>query len=233
MNKLVTKILKGSGVKAKVTNDAKQPKFRVVNNYLTLEGIVTRRSYSMKITDVKGTVVDELSVAIKNGNDIANRINESINTLNSLSPIYDNMLKEAEDAEFEDIPEGEPGDINTVLSSVTSVYETLMELAERVSKISNSMEENDTAGKSFITSIVGSLYDVAADLEDYKQECIEEIHGDANESLETKPTMRKRTAISVAMDNLSICEAVLKGHTTMNDICTAIKDIKSELAVRG
>lgn len=233
MNKLVTKILKGSGVKAKVTNDANQPKFRVVNNCLTLEGIVTRKSYSMKITDVKGTVVDELSVAIKNGNDIANRINESINTLNSLSPIYDNMLKEAEDAEFEDIPEGEPGDINTVLSSVTSVYETLMELAERVSKISNSMEENDTAGKSFITSIVGSLYDVAADLEDYKQECIEEIHGDANESLETKPTMRKRTAINVAMDNLSICEAVLKGHTTMNDICTAIKDIKSELAVRG
>lgn len=233
MNKLVTKILKGSGVKAKVTNDANQPKFRVVNNYLTLEGIVTRKSYSMKITDVKGAVVDELSVAIKNGNDIANRINESINTLNSLSPIYDNMLKEAEDAEFEDIPEGEPGDINTVLSSVTSVYETLMELAERVSKISNSMEENDTTGKSFITSIVGSLYDVAADLENYKQECIEEIHGDANESLETKPTMRKRTAINVAMDNLSICEAVLKGHTTMNDICTAIKDIKSELAVRG
>ena len=146
-----------------------------------------------------------------------------------LADISFNLCKTAEVT----CPEGEPGDINTVLSSVTLVYETLMELAERVSKISNSMEENDTAGKSFITSIVGSLYDVAADLEDYKQECIEEIHGDANESLETKPTMHKRTAINVAMDNLSICEAVLKGHTTMNDICTAIKDIKSELAVRG
>lgn len=234
MNKLVAKILKESGVTAKVTNDSKKPRFRVVNSKLTLEGMVTSTNYSMKITDSKGTIVDELSVSVKNGNDVANRINESINTLNTLSPIYDNMLLKEEEEEFEDLPEGEPGDMNTVLSSLSTLYGTLMDLAETTKKISNSMEEDDAEGKNFILSVVGSIYDLAIDVDKYREECLEEIHGDAKESLEdANPRMSKKTAINTVMDNISVCEAALKGHKSMKDICIALKDIKSELLVRG
>lgn len=234
MNKLVAKILKESGVKAKVTNDSKKPRFRVVNSKLTLEGTVTRTNYSMVIKDIKGKVVDELSVSVKNGNDVANRIHESINTLNTLSPIYDNMVLKEEDAEFEDLPEGEPGDINTVLTSLSTLYDNLMELAENTKKISNSMEEDDAEGKNFILSLVGSIYDIAIDVDKYKEDLIEELHGDSNESLKkSRPVVSQKVAVNSALNNLSVCEAALKGYKSMDDICLALKDIKSELIVRG
>ena len=153
-NQIVTKVLKESNVDAKITKDAHNPKFRVTNNKLTLEGLVKNSTYSMKITDTKGSVIDELSVAINNGNDLVNRINESINTLNKLSPIYDNQLKLKEDEEFEEIPEAEPGDTIGALNALNGVYDALMDLAEQVDGITDYFEDDEMRAERQKESIV-------------------------------------------------------------------------------
>ena len=51
MNKFITKIFKSAGVNAKVSRDTESPRFRVVDNALTLEGLVTSDRYTMTIKD--------------------------------------------------------------------------------------------------------------------------------------------------------------------------------------
>ena len=181
MNKIITKVLKESNVDAKITKDINNPKFRVVNNKLTLEGIVKNNTYSMTIKDVKGVVIDELSVNITNGNDLINRVNESINTLNKLSPIYDNQAKLTEDEEFEEIPEAEPGDIKGALNALNSVYDTLMNLAEEVDRITGYYDDDEAEDKNQIISYVAALYDLAMDISDYREDKIEEMREDEEE----------------------------------------------------
>ena len=63
MNKFITKVFKSAGVNAKVSRDTESPRFKVVDNALTLEGLVTSDRYTMTIKDNKGKVVDNLSVS--------------------------------------------------------------------------------------------------------------------------------------------------------------------------
>jgi hypothetical protein len=89
MNKFIAKIFKSAGVDAKVSKSADNPRFKVVENKLTLEGIVRPNRYMMTIKDNTGKQIDNLSLVVSNSNDIVNRINESINTLKLLSSAYD------------------------------------------------------------------------------------------------------------------------------------------------
>lgn len=231
MNKLVTKILKESNVDAKITNDSTKPKFRVKNGQLTLEGIVSAKRYSMKIVDVKGNIIDELSVSIKDSNDIVNRINESIQTLNKLSPIYDNHIKLQEDEEFEDIPEAEPGDIRGALAQLQTIYDSLMDLAEATSKISDYYEEEDVEGKQTIVSFVSAIYDIAMDISDYREDRLEELEEPQEENY--KPRMSTKSATKTALEHLTIAECSLQDQATLKNVKEAIKDIRAELTVRG
>ncbi len=231
MNKLITKVLKESNVDAKITNDSKNPRFRVKNGQLTLEGMVTSNKYKMKIYDTKGDVIDELSVGIKDSNDVVNRINESILTLNKLSPIYDNHIKLQEDEEFEDLPEAEPGDIRGALAQLQSIYETLMDLAETVDKISDYYEDSDVEGKQNIVSYVSAIYDLAMDISDYREDCLEELNAPKDESY--KPRFGKKSALKNALDHVTMAEACLYKQSELKDIHSAIKDIKAELTIRG
>ncbi len=233
-NKLITKILKESNVDAKITKDVDSPKFRVVNNKLTLEGIYRNNKYSMKIKDTKGDTIDELSVNITNGNDLVNRINESINTLNMLSPIYDSRVKIQEDEEFEELPEAEPGDIRGALGALQGIYDKLMDLAEEVDRITDYYEEDEAEDKSQIVSYVASLYDLAMDISDYREDKIEELQEEAEEGTNesVKPRKSIKTSYNTALNNIKIAEAALRGHEEYNDIQKILKNIRTEIELR-
>ena len=231
MNKLVTKILKESGVDAKITRDEDKPKFRVKSGQLTLEGVVTSNSYSMKITDKAKEVIDEFTVSVKNSNDIVNRINESINTLNTLSPIYDKQMQLKEDEEFEELPQAEPGDIKGALVQLDGVYDELMDLAERTDGISDYFEEDDVDGKQNIISFVSGMYDLAMDISDYKEDKIEEMEAPVDESY--KPRKSTKSALTIALEHITIASASLASQKNCKDIKDAIDNIKAELTVRG
>ena len=231
MNKLVTKILKESGVDAKITRDNKRPKFRVRNGQLTLEGIVSSSKYTMKITDTKGDIIDELSVSVKDANDIVNRINESILTLNKLSPIYDNQIKLKEDEEFEEIPDVEPGDIKGALNAITVVRDNIMDLADNTDQILDYYDDKDVEDKQEITGFVAALYDLAIDMDEYKEDKIEELNAPKEESFKVKKS--SKSASRIALEHITIAQASLKGQPGCESLYNALKDIKSELTVRG
>ena len=234
MNKIITKVLKESNVDAKITKDINNPKFRVVNNKLTLEGIVKNNTYSMTIKDVKGVVIDELSVSITNGNDLINRVNESINTLNKLSPIYDNQAKLTEDEEFEEIPEAEPGDIKGALNALNSVYDTLMNLAEEVDRITGYYDDDEAEDKNQIISYVAALYDLAMDISDYREDKIEEMREDEEEDTNEsyKPRKSFKSSCNTALNNITIAEASIRGHKDLRDIQQVLKNVRTELSLR-
>ena len=233
-NKLITKILKESNVDAKITKDMDAPKFRVVNNNLTLEGIYKNNKYAMKIKDFKGEVIDQLSVNITNGNDLVNRINESINTLNNLSPIYDKQLKLKEDEEFEELPQAEPGDINGALKSLQEVYDILMNLAEKVDSITDYFEDDEAEDKNQIISYVATLYDLAMDISEYRTDKIEEMHEgddeDVNESVKVCKTAK--SSCMNALNNITVAEAMLRGHKEFKDVQQVLKNVRTELELR-
>ena len=234
MNKIVTKVLKESNVEAKITKDINNPKFRVVNNKLTLEGIVKNNTYSMTIKDVKGAVIDELSVNLSNGNDLINRIHESINTLNKLSPIYDNQIKLKEEEEFEELPEAEPGDIRGALTALEGIYNAVMDLAEQVDKITDYYDDDEAEDKNQIISYVATLYDLAMDISDYREDKIEEMQeAKADKTNENyKPRKSFKSSCNKALDNITIAEASIRGHKELRDIQQVLKNVRTELSLR-
>lgn len=231
MNKLVTKILKESGVDAKITKDVEKPRFRVKSGQLTLEGVVTSKSYSMKITDKAHAVIDEFTVSVKNSNDIVNRINESINTLNTLSPIYDKQMQLKEDEEFEELPEAEPGDIKGALNQLDVIYNELMDLADRVDKISGYYKEDDVDGKQQIVGYISAIYDLAMDISDYREDKLEELEAPTDESY--KPHKTAKSSAKLALEHITIASAMLAEHSAYKNLRNAIDNVRAELTVRG
>lgn len=231
MNKLITKILKESGVDAKISRDVNRPKFRIKNGQLTLEGIVSKSKYSMTIKDTKNEIIDELSVSVKDANDIVNRINESINTLNKLSPIYDNQIKLKEDEEFEEIPDVEPGDIKGALNALTDVRDSIMDLANNTDDILDYFDDDEIEDKQDITGFVAGLYDIALDIEEFKEDKLEELEGPKDESF--KVNKSKKSATRIALEHITLAQASLKGHDDCKELYDALKDIKAELTLRG
>lgn len=232
MNKFIGNIFRQAGVTAKVSKDSKNPKFRVVENKLTLEGVVRPNRYSMKITDNTGKQIDSLSVVVQNSNDIVNRINESVQTLQMLSKVYDQEKLVEEDEEFETVDvnteEDEPEDI---LSGLSSVYEDVLDVAEKVQSLTDVVDDTDAETINNIIGIASSLYDCAIDIDDLKMDMQPEDDEDIDESL-----TRQKTSVGTVkqvLNNLTISEALLSGNKELCDVLKAIKDIKAELIVRG
>lgn len=233
MKKLISKVLKESNVNAKIGN-GNIPKFKVTDNKLTLEGIVKGNKYSMKIKDHKGNIIDNVEVTVNNDNDVVNRINESIMTLKQLSPIHDKQVKLQEEEEFEEIPEAEPGDLEGAVQELNNVFDNLMDFADSVANIGNYFEEDDVENKNTVTSFVGAVYDLAMDIEEFAEDTVEAIEEEKEEAEAATESFRKprkslKAATRLAIDNITIAEAMLRGHKSCDNLRQALRDIKSEL----
>ena len=148
---------------------------------------------------------------------------------------YDNQAKLTEDEEFEEIPEAEPGDIRGALSALDSVYNTLMDLAEEVDRITGYYDDDEAEDKNQIISYVAALYDLAMDISDYREDKIEEMNegndeDDTNESY--KPRKSFKSSCNTALDNITIAEASIRGHRDLRNIQQVLKNVRTELALR-
>ena len=230
MNKFIAKVFKSAGVNAKVSKDSENPRFKVTENQLTLEGVIKNDKYIMKIKDTKGKLIDNISVSVSNSNDIVNRINESINTLKMLSTAYDNRQLKEEAEEFDDVvvDENEP---DNLIDGLSNLYDAILDLAEQAESLCDLADEDDAEQLSNIIGFSSSLYDCAIDVDDYKEDVIEEQQEEVEESY-TRTKTSKGSARK-AIDNLTLAESLLRKNKDTADIAKAIKDIKSELIVRG
>lgn len=226
MNKFIAKIFKSAGVDAKVSKDSKNPRFKVVENKLTLEGTVRGNRYTMAIRDNTGKKIDNLSVTIDNSNDIVNRINESVNTLKLLSKAYDSKKLVEEDEEFDTVIADED-DPETLVDGLSELYSKILDVAEYSETLSDLADSNDAETLSTLISFSSSLYDCAIDVDD--------LIDDMSESDVTENVSHgtNRSNLSKAIDLLTICEATIQKDRKLSDITRAIKDIKSELVLRG
>lgn len=230
MNKFIAKVFKSAGVNAKVSKDSENPRFKVTENQLTLEGVIKNDKYIMKIKDTKGKLIDNISVSVSNSNDIVNRINESINTLKMLSTAYDNRQLKEEAEEFDDVvvDENEP---DNLIDGLSNLYDAILDVAEQAESLCDLADEDNAEQLSNIIGFSSSLYDCAIDVDDYKEDVIEEQQEEVEESY-TRTKTSKGSARK-AIDNLTLAESLLRKSKDTADIAKAIKDIKSELIVRG
>lgn len=229
MNKFIAKIFKSAGVDAKVSKNSDNPRFKVVDNKLTLEGVVRSNRYTMSIKDNTGKKIDNLSVIVSNSNDIVNRINESINTLKMLSSAYDQQKLVEEDEEFDTVIADEDAP-ETLEDGLNTLYDSIMDVAEQAEQLTDIADSDDAEQINEIIGIVSSLYDCALDVDDFLDELADDEE-DIDESIRRKS--RKSASTESIVNELTIVESMLRVNKENSDILKAIKDIKSELIVRG
>jgi hypothetical protein len=232
MNRLIKQVFKKAGVNAKITRDTENPKFKVTDGMLTLEGSVKDAVYSMKIKDIKGKTIDNISVSVKNTNDVVNRLSESLTTLHMLSETYSkNKLVEDDEDEFDDVvvDENEPQDL---VSGLEALYDGIMDVANQAESLVDLADSSDAEQLSQIIGFSSALYDCAMDIDDYIVETTDIDEDDMDESVNRR-VRTSRGYVDKAISNLTMCENLLRGSSNHKDILKAIKDIKSELIVRG
>ena len=232
MNKFIAQVFKKAGVNAKVSKDSENPRFKVTDNKLTLEGIIKNDKYIMKIRDTKGKLIDNISVSVSNSNDVVNRINESLNTLKMLSSAYDNRQLKEEAEEFDDVVIDEDAP-ETLVDGLEGLYDAILDVAEQAEALSDLADENDAEQLSNLIGFSSSLYDCAIDVDEYREDIIEEQEEEASvEESYSKVKTSKGTARKV-INNLTMAESLIRKNKDLADIAKAIKDIKSELIIRG
>ena len=238
MNKFITQIFKNAGVNAKISKDSKNPKFKVVENNLTLEGIVRPNRYTMSIKDSTGRKIDSISVVVTNSNDIVNRINESINTLKLLSPVYEQQKLKEEDEEYDtididDVEEIEDTEPTSLVDGLDKLYDSILDVAEQAENLTDVADEDDADQINTVIGIVSSLYDCAIDVEDFKEDLVEEDEEDEMDESVKRRVRKSAGSVRNAIAQLTMVESMLRGNKQLTDIFKAVKDIKSELIVRG
>lgn len=239
MNKFITKIFKSAGVNAKVSKDSATPKFKVSEGKLTLEGVIRDNKYIMKIRDYRGKVIDNLSVNVSNSNDIVNRVNESLTTLKMLSGAYENKQLQEDAEEYDDVVvddeviEDAP---ESITDGLEDLYDAIMDVADKAEDLVDLADENDAEQLSTLIGFSSSLLDCAIDVDEYKEDLIEEEAEEVEdeEVIESFKKVRlSRGNARKALDNLTIAESLLRKCDNYSDIVKAIKDIKAEMIVRG
>ena len=239
MNKFITQIFKSAGVNAKVSKDSATPKFKVSDGKLTLEGVIKDNKYIMKIRDYRGKVIDNLSVNVSNSNDIVNRVNESLTTLKMLSGAYENKQLQEDAEEYDDVVvddeviEDAP---ESITDGLEDLYDAIMDVADKAENLVDLADENDAEQLSTLIGFSSSLLDCAIDVDEYRDDLIEEEteeveDEEVNESF--KKVRLSRGNARKALDNLTMAESLLRKCGNYSDIVKAIKDIKAEMIVRG
>lgn len=237
MNKFIAQIFKSAGVDAKVSKDEKNPRFRVREGKLTLEGFVGKSRYSMTISDNTGKSIDSLTVSISNSNDIVNRVNESINTLKLLSKAYDSKKLVEEDEEFDTISaddeiEEEPSEPSDIVDGLGELYDRIVDVADFADNLLDYIDPDDAEMRSTVIGFSSKLYDCAIDADDLISDLEEEAESEVAESV-SRGIRVKKSDVEKVIDALTISEALLRKDNRYNTITQAIKDIKSELVLRG
>jgi hypothetical protein len=233
MNKFIAKIFKTAGVNAKVSKSSENPRFKVVENKLTLEGVVRKNRYTMTIKDNTGKQIDNLSVVISNDNDVVNRINESINTLKLLSSVYDKSKLVEEDEEFDNISVEDEDAPDNLVDGLDRLYDSILDVAEQAEQLTDIADEDDAEQINQVISIASSLYDCAIDVDEFKDDLTDyDEDEDIDESISRK-AMKSNPNMKNAISSLTMVESVLRGNKDVSDILRAVKDIKAELIVRG
>ena len=195
---------------------------------MTLEGIVKPNRYAMTIKDNTGKQIDKLSVVIQNSNDVVNRISESLQTLHLLSENYDSNLLKEEDEEFDEIVVDEDAPAN-IIDGLDNLYDSILDVAEQAEALVDVADDNDAEQINAVIGLASSLYDCAIDVDDLKSDLIDEDE-DIDEGLSR---VVSKSDVEKALNSLTMAESLLRKNRNYSDIYTAIKDIKSELIVRG
>ena len=239
MKDFITQIFKSAGVNAKVSKDSENPRFKVQENKLTLEGVIKNDKYIMKIRDYKGKIVDNLSVSVSNSNDVVNRINESINTLKMLSKAYESKQILEDEEQYDDVIIDDEEEVaedapESIIDGLDDLYDAILDVAEKAESLSDLADENDAEQLSTLIGFSSSLYDCAIDVDEYKDDILSDLEdedADVNESLNREKVSRCNAR--KAIDGLTIAESMLRKCRGYEDIVKAIKDVKAELIVRG
>lgn len=233
MNKFIAKIFKSAGVNAKVSKSSDNPRFKVVENKLTLEGVVKPNRYTMTIKDNTGKQIDNLSVVISNSNDLVNRVNESINTLKLLSSVYDKSKLVEEDEEFDSVSVDDEDAPENIIDGLDRLYDSILDVAEQAEQLTDVADDDDAEQMNQIISIASSLYDCAIDVDEMKDDLTDtDSDEDIDESIRNR-SMKSNSNIKDAISNLTMVESILRGNKDVSDILRAVKDIKAELVIRG
>lgn len=236
MNKFIAQIFKSAGVDAKVSKDEKNPRFRVREGKLTLEGCLGKDKYTMTISDNMGKTIDSLSVSIDNSNDVVNRVNESISTLKLLSKAYDSKKLVEEDEEFDTVSADDEIEIDDdsvepvdIVDGLGELYDKIVDVAEFADELLDLVDPDDAEMKSTVIGFSSKLYDCAIDTDDL----IDDLTEDEMEESVSRSERVKKSDVERVIDALTISEALLRKDNRYGTITTAIKDIKSELIMRG
>lgn len=241
MRKSISQILKNCGAEAKIIkNDGRLSKFKVTDNKLTLEGIVRPNKYSMTIKDDSGKVLGSANMALKSPDDIENRIMESLGTLNMISNVYeDKNLTEEEEFDDIDIEEEDDTIASNLEDGLDMLYDAIMDVGEQAESLTSLGDDEDAEQQNTILSLAGELYACAMDVQEYIEDLQEEAEEEAEEDEDVDESVSRNKVRKSKYDNktvinlLSITECMLRDRSDMKDIHKAIKDIKSELIVRG
>jgi hypothetical protein len=239
MRKSISQILKNCGADAKIIkNDSRLSKFKVTDKKLTLEGIVRPNRYSITIKDDSGKVLGSENIQLKNSDDIESRITESLGTLKMLSNVYEDkkLVEEEEEEEFDDLEVEEEDD--TIASNLEDgldmLYDAIMDVGEQAESLTSLGDEDDAEQQNTILSLAGELYACAMDVQEYIEDLQKEAEeADVDESISISKGRKSKYNTKTVINLLSITECMLRGKSDMKDIHKAIKDIKSELIVRG
>ena len=238
MRKSISQILKNSGANAKIIkSESRMSKFKVIDKRLTLEGIVRPNRYSITIKDDSGKVLGNENITLKNSDDIENRIIESLGTLKMLSNVYEDKKLVEEEEDFDDLDVEEEDD--TVASNLEDgldmLYDAIMDVGEQAEALTSLGSEDDAEQQNTILSLAGELYACAMDVQEYIEDLQEEAaeEEDVDESVSRSKERKSKYNAKTVINLLSITECMLRGKSDMKDIHKAIKDIKSELIVRG
>lgn len=239
MRKSISQILKNCGADAKIIkNDGRLSKFKVTDKKLTLEGIVRPNRYSMTIKDDSGKVLGSANMALKNSDDIENRIKESLGTLNMISNVYeDKNLTEEEEFDDVDMEEEDDTIASNLEDGLDMLYDSIMDVGEQAESLTSLGDDEDAEQQNTILSLAGELYACAMDVQEYiedlQEEEEEEAEEDVDESVSRNKARKSKYNNKTVINLLSITECMLRDRSDMRDIHKAIKDIKSELIVRG
>ena len=111
-----------------------------------------------------------------------------------------------------------------------------MDVADKAEDLVDLADENDAEQLSTLIGFSSSLLDCAIDVDEYKEDLIEE-EAEEVEDEEVNESFKKvrlsRGNARKALDNLTIAESLLRKCDNYSDIVKAIKDIKAEMIVRG
>lgn len=214
MKTKLSSIFKTLGVNATFTNTVmSKPQFMIKEGLCKLEAQATDTTYSMKIVNNKGKILDHMSCSIDSDADLQNRITESITTLTNISKLFDSvrksdfthentkLVKSAKVGltEDEDDPEDNIDiDIDNVNDSTTpnitldDFYQNVVNLAQQALTLADTLfTQSDAEHQAICLGFAGNLYSLAEDIAELQDDLTPETDEDSDKNNSTKESISR------------------------------------------